>query len=237
MPESFVPLAEESGLIAELGRWVLRKACHQGALWRAKYPGHPGLGIGVNISGAQLREPGLVQEVSDALAESQLDATGLTLEITETALMESFDEAIEEVDALKALGIDLAIDDFGTGYSSLRYLRRLPLDVMKIEKSFVDGIGRPGEEPDLLRAIVDLANIFGLRVVAEGIERPEQRDRLLELGCELGQGHLLGEPLDAAGTDALLFRVGLLGGPSGEAVDPQPAEETTIERQVDRGAD
>ncbi len=237
MPESFIPLAEESGMIGELGRWVLRKACHQGALWRAKYPGHPGLGIGVNISVAQLREPGLVREVSDALAESQLDATGLTLEITETALMESFDEAIEEVDALKALGVDLAIDDFGTGYSSLRYLRRLPLDVMKIEKSFVDGIGRPGEEPDLLRAIIDLANIFGLRVVAEGIERPEQRERLLELGCELGQGHLLAEPLDAAGTDALLFRVGLLGGPSGEAGNPPAGETTTIERQVDRGAD
>jgi diguanylate cyclase (GGDEF)-like protein len=237
MPESFIPLAEESGMIGELGRWVLRKACHQGALWRAKYPGHPGLGIGVNVSVAQLREPGLVREVSEALAESQLDATGLTLEITETALMESFDEAIEEVDALKALGVDLAIDDFGTGYSSLRYLRRLPLDVMKIEKSFVDGIGRPGEEPDLLRAIIDLANIFGLRVVAEGIERPEQRERLLELGCELGQGHLLAEPLDAAGTDALLFRVGLLGGPSGEAGNPPAGETTTIERQVDRGAD
>jgi diguanylate cyclase (GGDEF)-like protein len=237
MPESFIPLAEESGMIGELGRWVLRKACHQGALWRAKYPGHPGLGIGVNVSVAQLREPGLVREVSDALAESQLDATGLTLEITETALMESFDEAIEEVDALKALGVDLAIDDFGTGYSSLRYLRRLPLDVMKIEKSFVDGIDRPGEEPDLLRAIIDLANIFGLRVVAEGIERPEQRERLLELGCELGQGHLLAEPLDAAGTDALLFRVGLLGGPSGEAGNPPMGETTTIERQVDRGAD
>ena len=237
MPESFVPLAEESGLIAELGRWVLRKACHQGALWRAKYPGHPGLGIGVNVSGAQLREPGLVQEVSDALADSQLDATGLTLEITETALMESFDKAIEEVDALKALGVGLAIDDFGTGYSSLRYLRRLPLDVMKIEKSFVDGIGQPGEERDLLRAIIDLANIFGLRVVAEGIERPEQRERLLELGCELGQGHLLAEALDAAGTDALLFSVGLLGGPSPEGGRPPTGETTTIERQVERGAD
>ena len=237
MPESFVPLAEESGLIGELGRWVLRKACHQGALWRAKYPGHPGLGIGVNISGAQLREPGLVREVSDALAESQLDATGLTLEITETALMESFEGALEEVDALKALGVDLAIDDFGTGYSSLRYLRRLPLDVMKIEKSFVDGIGRPDEEPDLLRAIVDLANIFGLRVVAEGIERPEQRERLIELGCELGQGHLLSEPLDSATADALLFRVGLLGGPAAGASPPETTETTTIEPQVDRGED
>jgi diguanylate cyclase (GGDEF)-like protein len=237
MPESFVPLAEESGLIHELGRWVLRKACHQGALWRAKYPGHPGLGIGVNISGVQLQEPGLVQEVSDALAESQLDATGLTLEITETALMESFDDAIEEIDALKALGVELAIDDFGTGYSSLRYLRRLPLDVMKIEKSFVDGIGRPEEEPALLRAIVDLANIFGLQVVAEGIERPEQRERLVELGCELGQGHLLAEPLDAEKADALLFRVGLLGGPSAEPTPPPADQTTTIEPQVDRGAD
>jgi diguanylate cyclase (GGDEF)-like protein len=237
MPESFVPLAEESGLIGELGRWVLRKASHQGALWRAKYPGHPGLGIGVNISAAQLREPGLVQEVADALAESQLDATGLTLEITETALMESFDNAIEQIDALNELGVDLAIDDFGTGYSSLRYLRRLPLDVMKIEKSFIGGIGGPGEEAELLRAIIDLAGIFGLRVVAEGIERPDQRERLLELGCELGQGHLLSEPLDAAATDALLLRLGLLGGDAGGAAKPAADAQATIERQVDRGED
>ncbi|HKH13591.1 MAG TPA: EAL domain-containing protein [Solirubrobacterales bacterium] len=240
MPESFVPLAEESGLIGELGRWVLKKACHQGALWRAKYPGHPGLGIGVNISGAQLREPGLVQEVADALGDSQLDPTGLTLEITETALMESFDNAIEQIDALNALGVDLAIDDFGTGYSSLRYLRRLPLDVMKIEKSFVDGIGRAGEERALLRAIVDLASIFGLRVVAEGIERPEQRERLLELGCALGQGHLLSEPLDATDADALLLRVGLLserGEGTPEPSEGEAAPPATIERQADRGAD
>jgi diguanylate cyclase (GGDEF)-like protein len=240
MPESFIPLAEESGLIGELGRWVLGKACHQGALWRAKYPGHPGLGIGVNISGAQLREPGLVQEVADALAESQLDATGLTLEITETALMESFDTAIEQMDALNELGVDLAIDDFGTGYSSLRYLRRLPLDVMKIEKSFIDGIGSPGEEAELLRAIIDLAGIFGLRVVAEGIERPDQRERLLELGCELGQGHLLSEPLDAADADALLLRLGLLRGEGAARSEPasgDPPSPATIERQVDRGAD
>jgi diguanylate cyclase (GGDEF)-like protein len=240
MPESFVPLAEESGLIEELGRWVLRKACHQGALWRAKYPGHPGLGIGVNISGAQLREPGLVQEVSDALAESQLDATGLTLEITETALMESFETAIEQMDALNELGVDLAIDDFGTGYSSLRYLRRLPLDVMKIEKSFIGGIGGPQEEAELLRAIIDLAGIFGLRVVAEGVERQDQRERLVALGCQLGQGHLFSEPLDAADTDALLLRVGLLGGTDGERPEPpadDPSSTAAIERQVDRGED
>ena len=194
-PEHFVPLAEESGVIRELGRWVLRTACHQGALWRARYPGHPGLQIGVNVSGAQLREPGLVAEVTEALAAAQLDASGLTLEITETALMESFETAIEQLDALKLLGVDLAIDDFGIGYSSLRYLRRLPLDNLKIEKSFVDGIGESDDEPALLQAIVDLADIFGLTVVAEGIERPEQRERLLELGCDLGQGHLLSEAL------------------------------------------
>jgi diguanylate cyclase (GGDEF)-like protein len=240
LPEHFVPLAEESGMIRELGRWVLRTAAHQGALWRAKYPGHPGFRVGVNVSGAQLREPGFVEEVAEALAIAQLDGSGLTLEITETALMGSFETAIEQLRELKRLGVDLAIDDFGIGYSSLRYLRRLPLDALKIERSFVEGIGRPDDEPELLRAIVDLADIFGLEVIAEGIERPEQRERLLELGCDRGQGHLLSEPLDAAGADALLFRVGLLGGPAapGETAsgdDEPPA--VTIEPETDRGAD
>ncbi|TMK75826.1 MAG: EAL domain-containing protein, partial [Actinobacteria bacterium] len=239
LPEHFVPLAEESGVIRELGRWVLRTACHQGALWRAKYPGHPELQIGVNISGAQLREPGLVEEVAEALAAAQLDASGLTLEITETALMESFETAITLLDALKELGVDLAIDDFGIGYSSLRYLRRLPLDNLKVEKSFIDGIGRPDDEPALLRAIVDLAEIFGLTVIAEGIERPEQRARLLQLGCDLGQGHLLSEALLSADADALLFRVGLLGGPAPPNAGPSEGDEpspATIEPKADRGA-
>jgi EAL domain-containing protein (putative c-di-GMP-specific phosphodiesterase class I) len=181
-----------------------------------------------------------VEEVAEALAIAQLDGSGLTLEITETALMGSFETAIEQLRELKRLGVDLAIDDFGIGYSSLRYLRRLPLHALKIERSFVEGIGRPDDEPELLRAIVDLADIFGLEVIAEGIERPEQRERLLELGCDRGQGHLLSEPLDAAGADALLFRVGLLGGPAapGETAsgdDEPPA--VTIEPETDRGAD
>jgi diguanylate cyclase (GGDEF)-like protein len=239
LPEHFVPLAEESGVIRELGRWVLRTACHQGALWRAKYPGHPGLQIGVNVSGAQLREPGLVEEVAEALAAAQLDASGLTLEITETALMESFETAIGLLDELKELGVDLAIDDFGIGYSSLRYLRRLPLDNLKVEKSFIDGIGRPDDEPALLQAIVDLAEIFGLTVIAEGIERPEQRERLLQLGCDLGQGHLLSEALPGAEADALLFRLGLLGGPMPPKAGPSEGDEpspATIEPKADRGA-
>jgi diguanylate cyclase (GGDEF)-like protein len=243
LPERFVPLAEESGQIKELGRWVLRKACHQAALWRAKYPAHPGLHVAVNVSGAQLREPGLVIEVAEALAASQLDGSALTLEITETALMESFEVARAQLEALKELGVELAIDDFGIGYSSLRYLRRLPLDNLKIEKSFIDGIGRAEEEPALLRAIIDLAEIFGLRVIAEGIERPEQRTRLLELGCELGQGHLFSEPLDPAAADALLLEVGLLGrpGPPAEASThekvPGLGETTRIVPETERGTD
>ena len=238
LPESFVPLAEESGLIRELGRWVLRSACHQAALWRAKYPGHPGLRVEVNVSGAQLLEPGLVTEVAEALGGAQLDGSGLTLEITETALMRNVDAAIEQLGALKELDVELAIDDFGTGYSSLRYLRRLPLDSMKIEKSFVAGIGRPDDEPELLRAIVDLAEIFGLTVIAEGIERPDQSARLLELGCRFGQGHLLSPPLDAAETDALLLRSGLLGDAAVPATAPDgESRRATIEPGTDRGKD
>ena len=150
-----------------------------------------------------------VDEVAEALAAAQLEASGLTLEITETALMGSVETAIEQLDALKRLGVDLAIDDFGIGYSSLRYLRRLPLDNLKIERSFVDGIGRPGRRAGLCCARSSTwPRSSASTVIAEGIERPEQRERLLELGCDLGQGHLLSEPLARADADALLFRVG-----------------------------
>jgi diguanylate cyclase (GGDEF)-like protein len=212
VPDRFVPLAEESGQIAALGRWVLRTGCHQAALWRAKYPGYPGLQVGINVSGVQLREPGLVEDVADALSASGLDAEGLTLEITETALMEDSEAAVGRLEELKALGVDLAVDDFGIGHSSLRYLQRFPLDNLKIDKAFVDGLGNQGDVPALLRAMVDLAEIFSLRVVAEGIERPEQIEELLALGCELGQGHYLSEPLSAAEADAVLLKAGLLGG-------------------------
>jgi diguanylate cyclase (GGDEF)-like protein len=223
MPERFVPMAEQSGQIRALSRWVMSAACHQGALWRAKYPAHPGLQVGVNVSGAQLRAPGLVEEVREALSNAGLEAEGLTIEITETALMENLDVSVPLLEGLKELGVEIAIDDFGSGYSSLRYLKRLPLDSLKIEKFFVDGIGQPDEEPALLRAIVDLAEIFDLRPVAEGIERPEQPPRLLELGCEMGQGHLLSEPLGAEDADALLLRVGLLGSPAGAPKLRSPA--------------
>ena len=144
----------------------------------------------MNISGVQLREAGLAEDVADALSASGLDGSGLTLEITETSLMEDSEAVVGRLEELKALGVELAVDDFGVGHSSLRYLQRFPLDNLKIDKAFVDGIGQEGDVPALLRAMVDLAEVFGLRVVAEGIERPEQVDELLALGCELGQGHL-----------------------------------------------
>jgi EAL domain-containing protein (putative c-di-GMP-specific phosphodiesterase class I) len=236
-PDEFIPVAEESGLIVQLSDQVMRQALKQiSEWWKA---GCCDLRVAVNVSGAQFEAPGFPDWVFAHLDEAGLPGSCLELEITESLLMADEAAAALAVRAVRELGVHVAIDDFGTGYSSLRYLRRLPLDVMKIEKSFVDGIGRSEEEPALLRAIIDLADIFGLRVVAEGIERPEQRARLLELGCELGQGHLLAEPLEAAEADALLFRVGLLGGPTaeGRAPEGEATPPATIERQVDRGTD
>ena len=223
-PTEFIPLAEESGQIHSLGQWVLDAACHQAALWRARYPGFPGLQVGVNVSGAQLREPGIVDRVSDALRASQLDPGGLTLEITESVLIDDTEMATRRLEDLKVLGVDLAIDDFGIGYSSLTYLQRFPLDNLKIDRTFVERIGTGAHEPALVRAIVDLADIFDLRPIAEGVTRPEQTERLLELGCELGQGHLLAEPLTAADADALLLRVGLLGAPGSRRAAPDPGD-------------
>ena len=226
-PDRFIPLAERSGSIDELGRWVISAACHQGALWRAKYPALPGIQVGVNVSAAQLHGPELVSHIAEALQTAQLDPEGLTVEITETALMEDLDVAAQRLDELKALGIEIAVDDFGTGHSSLRYLQRLPLDNLKIAKPFVDEISRPERKPAILRAVLDLADVFNLRPVAEGIERPEQAACLLELGCELGQGHHLSRPIAAAEADDLILNVGLLGGPVPAGGGSQPAADVS----------
>ncbi|MDQ3759351.1 MAG: EAL domain-containing protein [Actinomycetota bacterium] len=214
-PDRFIPLAEASGRIHELGRWVLSSACHQAALWRARYPAMDGIKVGVNLSATQLRDNEIVGHVAEALRVAQLDPQGLTLEITETALMDDFDVASGRLSELKALGVEIAVDDFGVGHSSLRYLQQLPLDNLKIAKPFVDEIGQPDREPPILRAILDLAEVFDLGAVAEGIEAPEQAIRLLELGCTLGQGHHLSMPLPAQEADDLILQAGLLGEASG----------------------
>ena len=232
-PDRFIPLAEASGRIVDLGRWVLNAACHQAALWRARYPATDGIKVGVNLSATQLRDDSVVDHVADALRVAQLEPQGLTVEVTETAIMDDLEAVSARLAELKALGVEIAVDDFGIGHSSLRYLKQLPLDNLKIAKPFIDEIGRPEADPPILRAILDLAEVFGLGAVAEGIEDEKQKDRLIELGCPLGQGHLLSRPLPAEAADDLILRVGLLGAP-GSAPEPGPAGDVpTPERSAD----
>ncbi len=203
LPEHFIPLAEETGLIIALGTWVLREACGQAARWRAEHPGL-GLSVSVNISGRQLLEADLVAATRQALLASGVDAGAVVLEITESVLMQQTDAALERLLELKALGVQLAIDDFGTGYSSLGYLRRFPIDILKIAKPFVDDVGAGPEHSALARAIVGLGDTLKLRTIAEGVELAEQRAALVELGCDLGQGHYFAPAMPAKGLDALL---------------------------------
>jgi diguanylate cyclase (GGDEF)-like protein len=223
-PEAFIPLAEETGQVIEVGQWVLSAACHRAALWRAKYPAYPRLQVCVNLSGVELQEPGLARNVEAALRASQLDSSALVLEMTETVLMDDTEASVRRLESLKELGVRLVMDDFGTGYSSLRYLSRFPLDGLKIERSFTSKVGGPREEPALVRAIADLGRIFGLSVVAEGVERPEQPARLLDLGCDFGQGHHFSRPLPAEEADDMLLRAGLLGPPP--ETEPKPVAPT-----------
>ena len=185
-PGEFIPLAEETGLIVPLGRWVLREAARQAALWAgAPY-------LSVNVAGAQLEQPGFVDEVASALRDGGLEPSRLVLEVTESSLVGDLEA--ERLQALRALGVRLAIDDFGTGYSSLSYLRRFPMDVLKIDRSFTRDAG---EDNALLEAIVAMGESLGLVLIPEGIEEPEQADALRALGCRLGQGFLFGRPVPA----------------------------------------
>ena len=205
-PADFIPLAEETGLIVPIGRWVLDEVCRRTGEWQRRYPAAPGdepLAISVNLSGLQLARTQLVDEVQNAFT-GQIDPSTLILEITETVIMQEGDEVIGRLEALKALGVRLAIDDFGTGYSSLRYLSRFNVDILKIAKPFVDGIGRQSpEETALSRAIVDLGNVLQLQTVTEGIELHEQEVELQELGCRFGQGFHCSRPLDVVALEAL----------------------------------
>jgi diguanylate cyclase (GGDEF)-like protein len=200
-PGSFIPLAEETGLIVDIGRSVLRAACNEAASWPPCKAGE--IAITVNVSARQLQDPNLVRDVTEALAISGLPASRLVLEITETVLAPGSDETMRVLTSLKGLGVGLALDDFGTGYSSLRYLHEFPLDLIKIAKPFVDPIGEGGESA-LAKAIVDLGRIFRLVVVAEGIERPEQLEGLRAMSAQLGQGYLLSRPVPAAELRKLL---------------------------------
>ncbi|GAC1434307.1 MAG: hypothetical protein NVSMB51_01130 [Solirubrobacteraceae bacterium] len=203
-PAEFVPLAEETGLIRMIGHLVLRAACEQTRAWQQAHPRYRELTIGVNLSARELQEPELVVSVAEALSSSGLPPRSLVLEITESVLMQDTEATVERLHALKSLGLQLAIDDFGTGYSSLGYLKRFPVDIVKIAKPFVDDVAGSGDEAALAGAIIRLSDTFNLQTIAEGIERQDQLHRLCELGCSLGQGYLFSRAQPAAGIEQLL---------------------------------
>jgi EAL domain-containing protein (putative c-di-GMP-specific phosphodiesterase class I) len=200
-PNDFIPLLEETGLIVEIGKWVLREACLQGVRWREA--GHP-IGVAVNVSARQLDTDELVTDVERTLRETGLDANMLTIEITESALMRDVQQTSMRLATVKELGVRVAIDDFGTGYSSLAYLQRLPIDILKIDRSFVATLTDENESVTLVNAIIRMAEALGHSTIAEGIEQESQDRVLRRLGCRFGQGYLLGRPLDAAATERLL---------------------------------
>jgi EAL domain-containing protein (putative c-di-GMP-specific phosphodiesterase class I) len=203
-PLSFIPLAEETGLIVVLGKWVLEEACRQIKHLQGAYPSDPPLTMAVNLSARQLQRPEIVQEVAEVLHATDVDPKSLVLEITESVMMEDMELSIARLRELKELGVELAVDDFGTGYSSLNYIRRFPVDILKVDKSFIDGINEGGEDSALTAAIIELAGILRLQPVAEGIETAEQLERLLELECDLGQGYFFAKPLDQVALQELL---------------------------------
>ncbi len=198
-PDQFIPLAEEMGLIVPLGRWVLREGCRTAKAFQALQGLGPPLSMSVNLSVKQLQHSDVVGDVRDALAESRLDARSLTLEITESVMMTDTDLGVQRLEELKALGVRLAMDDFGTGYSSLSHLSRLPVDILKMDRSFLRAGASP-EASGLAAAVVALGQTLKLDVVAEGIEFAEQWTTLRNLGCEFGQGYYFARPMEADAT-------------------------------------
>ena len=204
-PADFIPIAEETGLIVPLGEWVLGEACRQAQWWRTQHEILSDLTVSVNLSGRQIAQPDLVSVVSNVLTDTGLPPSALVLEITESVLMSDAEYAIGVLRALKDLGVRLSVDDFGTGYSSLSYLKRFPVDVLKIDRSFVDGLGTEGEDTAIVRATIGLAKSLGLETVGEGAETTTQVDALRALGCDKAQGYLFSRPQPAPDlTDTLL---------------------------------
>lgn len=219
-PDSFIPAAEETGLILAMGRLIMRKACAQAREWQERYPEHRELSIAVNLSARQLQQVSFVGETMQLIAESGISAGTLILEITETVLMDDTQSHITKLAQLKSLGLRLAMDDFGTGYSSLSFLSQLPIDILKIAKPFVEGLGRSQKDQAFAAAIVRLGHTVGMSLIAEGVERLDQLEELRRLGCDMVQGWYFAKAGDAATTEELLVRD---LGPGHRKVIPFPA--------------
>ncbi len=194
-PADFIPLAEETGLILSIGEWVLREACRQTRVWQAAYPSDPPLSIAVNLSAHQFQQPALVDLIDRILRDTGLDPSSLILEITEGVAMEDAKSTIEALGRLHGLGVQLDIDDFGTGYSSLSYLKRFPVDTLKIDRTFVSGLGENIGDSAIVRATITLAHTLAMQVTAEGVENVAQLEQLRALGCDVGQGYYFARPL------------------------------------------
>jgi diguanylate cyclase (GGDEF)-like protein/PAS domain S-box-containing protein len=205
-PLEFIPLAEETGLIVPLGGWILRQACQQLAEWQRMRGGGEPFVMNVNLSSRQLVRDLIADEVAAAVDESGIRASWLVLEVTETVLMADPVAAATALTQIRDLGVRVALDDFGSGYSSLSHLRRFPIDIVKIDKSFVDDVANDGVESAIARSIIELGHAMNIQTVAEGIEAGEQAERLLDLGCELGQGYFFSRPQDPATWQQLLAR-------------------------------
>jgi diguanylate cyclase (GGDEF)-like protein/PAS domain S-box-containing protein len=207
-PASFIGIAEETGLIVPIGAGVLDDACRQLALWREDLGDRAPRTVSVNVSARQIATRAFSDVVARTLERHALDPESLTLELTETTLIEAGHAAYDAVEALHELGVSLAIDDFGTGYSSLAYLKRFPVDIVKIDRSFVAGLGQQQHDTEIVRAVLALGQSLGLVTVAEGIETPEQRAMLRELGCDRGQGFLLARPVPSLEVVPTIERIG-----------------------------
>jgi diguanylate cyclase (GGDEF)-like protein/PAS domain S-box-containing protein len=205
-PAEFVPLAEETGLIVPIGRWVLREACRQVRRWQRWFSDEQPLALAVNLSARQLRDPDLVADVADVLQEAGLDPASLWLEITESSLMEDAAVGLATLEQLRALGVRLALDDFGTGYSSLSYLRGLPLDMLKVDRSFIAALEHDAHTVAIVQSVIGLAHALGMQVAGEGIETPAQLALVRGLGCDWAQGYYIAPPLAPAALEAWLER-------------------------------
>ena len=220
-PDEFIPVLEDTGLIVPVGTWVLEEACRQAALWRDEFPARPPVKVAINVSARQLGQVDFRDRVAAALAASGTAPDQICIEITEGALMYDVASAWAALRHAKAMGVELALDDFGTGYSSLSYVRRFSLDMLKVDQSFVEGLGVMQEDAAIVEHVIGLARALGMQTVAEGIERLDQLAELQRLGCDLAQGYLFSRPVSARDISALL-EDGLSGASLLPGVRPLP---------------